>query len=73
MQDIRMENNRYSVKLPFKPNHPEIPDNYNLCKQRLLSLKKSKLDKDVQFRNDYDKIIKDQLADSVIQEVYDTG
>ena len=29
---------RYIVKLPFKPDHELLPDNYNVCEGRLKSL-----------------------------------
>ena len=32
------KDNRYEVSLPFKQNHPVIPDNFTTCEKRLLKL-----------------------------------
>ena len=32
-ENITFENNRYTVKLPFKENHPVLQDNYGLSKK----------------------------------------
>ena len=38
-ENIQINNeNRYEVELPFKENHPLIPDNYNECEKRLMKL-----------------------------------
>ena len=41
--DIKFENNRYSVKLPVKEFHPILPGNYLLSLKRLNKLKKGTL------------------------------
>ena len=41
--DIKFKNERYSVKLPVKENHPLSPDNYNMSLKRLDKLKKRKI------------------------------
>ena len=38
IEDIRHNGERYEVKLPFKEDHPLLPDNYHLSKMRLESL-----------------------------------
>ena len=38
LNDITFDGDRYQVKLPFKENHPPLPDNYQLSKTRLESL-----------------------------------
>jgi hypothetical protein len=34
-QQITFEKGRYEVHLPWKQSHPELPDNYYLCKKQL--------------------------------------
>ena len=43
-ENIKLENGRYQVHLPFKEEHPIITDNYRHCRNRLHSLRK-KLEK----------------------------
>ena len=69
---IKLENSRYTVKLPFKENHPEIPDNYNLCKGRLKTLKR-RLGKNSSLKIAYDAIITEQLQSGIIEECKDAG
>ena len=44
ISDIKFENNRYTVSLPFKENRPILLDNYQISLNRLKKLKKQ-LDK----------------------------
>ena len=39
ISDIKFENSRHSVSLPFKENRPILPDNYQLSLNRLKKLK----------------------------------
>ena len=39
MEDIKFENNRYVVKLPFKENILFVSDNYNVTFNHLSKLK----------------------------------
>ena len=56
--------NRYFVSLPWKPDHPEVPDHLSLCEGRLKSLIKGLQSNP---RIEYDKIIKDQLKSGIIE------
>ena len=38
--DIKHDGVKYVTKLPFKPDHDLLPDNYEICKNRLINLKK---------------------------------
>ena len=38
LSKVRMKNGRYEVSLPWKENHPALPDNYSLNYSRLASL-----------------------------------
>ena len=37
LESIKYGDNRYEVNLPWKPDHAELPDNYDLSKKRLHS------------------------------------
>ena len=55
ISDIKFENSRYSVSLPFKENRLILPDNYQLSLNRLKKLKE-RLDKTPHLLNEYDQI-----------------
>ena len=65
--DISFANNRYEVKLPFKPEHDILDDNFLLCKSRLKYLFNSKSRKDPDLFKRYDEIIKDQIKSRIIE------
>ena len=49
---------RYVTKLPFRPDHDEIPDNYAASKGRIKSLKR-RLGDNKDLYGEYDKVFKD--------------
>ena len=56
------------LNLPFK-NHSEVlPDNFNVARSRLFSLKR-KLNSNPTFLHEYDQIMKDNLKNNIIEEV----
>ena len=62
-------NRRYIVRLPWKQNKHELPDNYHLSKARLISLIKSLAKKDSGLIMNYDSQIRDQIELDFIEEV----
>ena len=68
ISDIKFENSRYSVSLPFKENRPMLPDNYQLSLNRLKKLKE-RLEKTSHLLNEYDKIFDKYLKLGIIEEV----
>ena len=68
MKDIKFENNRYVVKLPFHENVPFLSDNYDVSLNRLSKLKNI-LSKSIDTLKKYDKVITDQLEHSVLEKV----
>ncbi|KAL7632709.1 UNVERIFIED_CONTAM: hypothetical protein RMT77_016980 [Armadillidium vulgare] len=66
--NLRFENGRYVVSLPWRDNHPPLPDNYSLSKCRLYSVLK-KLRENPQLLKSYDDVVKDQLSRDFIEEV----
>ncbi|XP_065675665.1 uncharacterized protein LOC136091879 [Hydra vulgaris] len=67
-KSIKFENNRYTVELPFKENHPLLCDNYSLCLKRFKSLEKKFL-KDAKLFDSYNDIIKEQLLNGTVEQV----
>ena len=66
--DIRFTGERYQVKLPFKDNHPMIPDNYTAASRRLTTVIK-KLKDQPEILKQYDHVIKEQLQSGVVELV----
>ena len=70
-QEISFSEGRYEVKLPWKANHPLLPDNYALSKRRLDGqFRKLKASPDL--LNEYDAIIKLQEEQGIIERVMPT-
>ena len=65
---VSFHNNRYSVSLPWKLDHPEIPNHLSLCESRLKGLFR-KLQSSPEMLIEYDKIIRDQLEAGIIEIV----
>ena len=62
-QKITFDGKRYEVHLPWKQSHPDLPDNYDLCKKRLGGLLK-RLNQNPEELQLYDSIIQEQLCTS---------
>ena len=63
-----MKDGRYQVQLPWKETHPLLPDNYNICVNRLQSLLHC-LRKDDNLLHNYDQIIREQLDLGITEHV----
>ena len=70
--NISFNGKRYVTKLPFKSEHDMLPDNFEMCKQRLKSLKK-RLNNNPELLNEYDKIIADYKNKGIVEVVHDPG
>ena len=66
--EIKLEENRYTVKLAFQENHPVILENYSLSAKRLNGLK-IRLDKDILLLQEYNDVIKEQLELGIIEKI----
>ncbi|KAL9976468.1 hypothetical protein ACROYT_G013775 [Oculina patagonica] len=65
---VKFNGVRYEVFLPFKEEHPVIPDNYLLAQNRLASsLKRLKAKPDI--LQQYDTVIKEQLSSGVVEMI----
>ena len=68
LQNIQFTGERYKVGLPWKEERPMLDNDYDLCYNRLRSLY-SKLKKQPELLQEYDKSIKDQIELGIIEEV----
>lgn len=67
---IYHDGTRYVTKLPFKPDHESIPDNFSTCVKRLDSLNK-RLDR-LEINKEYETIFSDYERDGIIERVPDS-
>ena len=66
--DITFTGERYQVKLPFKDNHPMLPDDYTVALRRLTTMIK-KLKNQPEILKQYDDVIREQLQSGVVEVV----
>ena len=66
--EVAFVDGRYQIKLPWKPEHAVLPDNFQLSKKWLLS-SFSKLKANPKLLQEYDTIIKDQEQRGIIERV----
>ena len=69
--EIKFENGRYEVKMPFKDEHAILPDNYSLSKTRLTNLVR-KLKRSPSLAAEYQQVIKTQLESGIIEKINDS-
>ena len=69
-EEIRFTDGRYEVKLPWKPEHPVLRDDYFLSKKILQGLL-TKLKQNHELFKEYDCIIKSQEEMGIIERVND--
>ena len=70
LPSIRLKDGCYEVELPWKENHPNIPNHLSLCENRLRSLQR-RFNFDPELFQEYDKIIKEQLRFGILEPVSD--
>ena len=68
VDDIAFTGDRYSVSLPWKIEHKDLPSNYDICYSRLQGLLR-KLKKDPETLVKYNEVIQDQLQTGIIEKV----
>ncbi|XP_046858717.1 uncharacterized protein LOC124452177 [Xenia sp. Carnegie-2017] len=68
VRNIRFTGTRYEVGLPWKNDHGQIDDDYELCHNRLRSVHQ-KLLKDPQNLEEYNNSITEQLAAGIVERV----
>ena len=69
-KDISFNGERYVTKLPFRPDHPPLPDNEFVCQKRLKSMH-GKLVKDEEVALKYDAVIKQYERERIVERVPD--
>ena len=68
-QTLEFNGERYVTKLPFRPDHDKLPDNYAVSKQRLQSLIRNRFKSDHELANEYKNIIDDYEHNHIIEKV----
>ena len=68
--NISFNGTRYSIQLPWKESHKELPTNFTSSQARLKSLL-SRLRKDPEILKEYDSVIKNQLEAGITERVYE--
>ena len=67
-EGIQFVDGRYQVRLPWKQDHPLLPDNFTLAQRKLQGLN-SRLQGNPNLLEEYDSIIKDQEEKGIIERV----
>ena len=62
---MKFNGTRYDMSLPFKTEHPIIPDNYLLAENRLVS-SLQRLRSKPELLQQYDSVMKEQLNAGVV-------
>ncbi|XP_068739617.1 uncharacterized protein [Montipora capricornis] len=68
VNEVEFVEGRYQVRLPFKEDHDLLPDNFALCKSRLLSLLR-RLSVKPDVSRQYNDVIREQLKQGIIEPV----
>ena len=69
-QQISFNGERYSVALPWREDHPPLPDHFELCYRRLHGLL-NRLKQDPSLLKDYHTVISEQIAKGIVEVVDD--
>ena len=68
VNEVEFVEGRYQVRLPFKEDHDLLPDNFALCKSRLVSLLR-RLSVKPDVSRQYNYVIREQLKQGIIEPV----
>ena len=71
-KSIKLVNDRYQVRWPWREENPDLPDNYKLCYGRLTSSIK-RLKENPETMKKYNDIITDQVTKGIIERIDDTS
>ena len=66
----RNDENRYEIELPFKHNHPILPDNYEMSKNRLFKLREKLLKNPDNFKT-YNDVLEENRNLGIIETAPD--
>ena len=58
---------RYVTKLPFRPGHEFLPDNFSVCEQRLKRLRNRLTSENLVEK--YDEILKEYEQNKIIEKI----
>ncbi|XP_056094778.1 uncharacterized protein LOC130073406 [Rhinichthys klamathensis goyatoka] len=66
------KNGRYEVELPWRPDKPELPDNYRIARKRFEGLKR-KWRSDVVLYHRYNEVVNEYLKQGIVEDVMEDG
>ena len=69
-KSIQFKNGRYKVSLPWRPNQPQLPTNFELARKRLQGLLK-RLRQHPEVQQEYHAIIQEQLRLGIVEKCSD--
>ena len=72
LKNIQYRDDHYEVSLPWRQDCSDIADHYNLCNNCLHYLRQRLLKKS-EILKEYDKILKEQLCQGIIEPVNVSG
>lgn len=67
-QEAKCNGDRYEAKLPFKEEHPAIPDNYTVCVKRQGSLI-NRLRATPTVLQEHHNVIEGQISSGVVESI----
>ena len=67
-ENICFSGQQHEVQLPWKENHPTVPNHYELCVNRLRSLQR-KLLKEPELIKEYNQIIVEQVNNGIVERI----
>lgn len=70
IDSISFQHGRYEVHLPWRDTHPDLPDNYETSRKRLMSLL-YRLRQEPNVFQEYDAVIRDQMKCGIVEEVHE--
>jgi len=68
-RDIQFVDNQYEVSFPWNRDQRQVPDHFDLCRNRLRHLQR-RLKSQPTVMLEYHRIIKGQLRDGIIEPVH---
>ncbi|GAA6227198.1 uncharacterized protein LOC115787620, partial [Lates japonicus] len=64
----KLQDGHYSLKMPFRKEHPTLPNNRSMAKQRLLGLKR-RFQRDERFHQEYANFFTDVISNGYAEKV----
>lgn len=66
-RSAKLLNGHYSLKMPFRKEHPNLPNDLSIAKQRILGLRRFKKNK--QFHKEYASCFTDIISKGYVEKI----